>query len=217
MRRKFRKKLAPLLFFMSEHKSFCAKRKKLLGSIIGGANYPKGAYGADWRKPAKSDACKGCPGSLCFGVSVRCGLSMKLKIFKENIASDIKLPVIHKDKEPPRVESVDNIIKIFKALHKFAVPAFALLTFAGIRPEEISSKEREKTIITWDNINIEDKTLTVPSAVAKTRKVRRSEDIPDNLWEWLKIIPPEERKRSSIIFLCFHCYCFTRIVIVLQG
>lgn len=73
---------------------------------------------------------------------------MKLKIFKENIASDIKLPVIHKDKEPPSVESVDNIIKIFKALHKFAVSAFALLTFAGIRPEEISSKEREKTIIT---------------------------------------------------------------------
>lgn len=136
---------------------------------------------------------------------------MKLKIFKENIASDIKLPVIHKEKEPPRVESVDNIIKIFKALPKFAVPAFALLTFAGIRHEEISSKEREKTIMTWDNINIEDKTLTVPSAVAKTRKVRRSEDIPDNLWEWLKIIPPEERKRSSIIFLCFHCYCFTRI------
>lgn len=67
------------------------------------------------------------------------------------------------------------------------------------------------TIMTWDNINIEDKTLTLPSAVAKTRKVRRSEDIPDNLWEWLKIIPPEERKGSSIIFLCFHCYCFTRI------
>ena len=35
MRRKFRKKLAPLLFFMSEHKSFCAECKKLLGSIIG--------------------------------------------------------------------------------------------------------------------------------------------------------------------------------------
>ena len=58
MRRKFRKKLAPLLFFMSEHKSFCAKRKKLLGSIIGGANYPKGAYGADWRKPTKPTRAK---------------------------------------------------------------------------------------------------------------------------------------------------------------
>ena len=58
MRRKFRKKLAPLLFFMSEHKSFWAKRKKLLGSIIGGANYPKGAYGADWRKPTKPTRAK---------------------------------------------------------------------------------------------------------------------------------------------------------------
>ena len=56
---------------MSEHKSFCAKRKKLLGSIIGGANYPKGAYGADWRKPTKSDACKGCPAPLVFRVSAR--------------------------------------------------------------------------------------------------------------------------------------------------
>ena len=42
MRRKFRKKLAPLLFFMSEHKSFCAKRKKLLGSIIGASQLPVG-------------------------------------------------------------------------------------------------------------------------------------------------------------------------------
>ena len=42
MRRKFRKKLAPLLFFMSEHKSFCAKRKKLLGSIIGVSQLPAG-------------------------------------------------------------------------------------------------------------------------------------------------------------------------------
>ena len=42
MRRKFRKKLAPLLFFMSEHKSFCAKRKKLLGSIIGASQLPAG-------------------------------------------------------------------------------------------------------------------------------------------------------------------------------
>mgnify|MGYP006928639092 CR=1 FL=1 len=58
MRRKFRKKLAPLLFCISEHKSFCAKRKKLLGSIIGGANYPKGAYGADWRKPTKPTRAK---------------------------------------------------------------------------------------------------------------------------------------------------------------
>ena len=58
MRRKFRKKLAPLFFFMSEHKSFCAKRKKLLGSIIGGTNYPKGAYGADWRKPTKPTRAK---------------------------------------------------------------------------------------------------------------------------------------------------------------
>ena len=58
MRRKFRKKLAPLLFCISEHKSFCAKRQKLLGSIIGGANYPKGAYGADWRKPTKPTRAK---------------------------------------------------------------------------------------------------------------------------------------------------------------
>ena len=71
MRRKFRKKLAPLLFCISEHKSFCAKRKKLLGSIIGGANYPKGAYGADWRKPTKADACKGCRGSLCMRMPAR--------------------------------------------------------------------------------------------------------------------------------------------------
>lgn len=41
---------------------------------------------------------------LLLRMPVRCGLAMKLKIFKENIASDIKLPVIHKDKEPPRVE-----------------------------------------------------------------------------------------------------------------
>ena len=65
MRRKFRKKLAPLLFCISEHKSFYAKRKKLLGSIIGGANYPKGAYGADWRKPTKPTRAKDVGAPLC--------------------------------------------------------------------------------------------------------------------------------------------------------
>ena len=63
---------------MSEHKSFCAKRKKLLGSIIGGANYPQGAYGADWRKPTKPTRAKdvgalfvcGCPLARQLGCSV---------------------------------------------------------------------------------------------------------------------------------------------------
>ena len=53
---------------MSEHKSFCAKRKKLLGSIIGGANYPKGAYGADWRKPTKPTRAKDVGALLFSGV-----------------------------------------------------------------------------------------------------------------------------------------------------
>lgn len=57
------------------------------------------------------------------------------------------------------------------------VPFVALGLFGGLRPDEIKR-------LTWDNIDLEEKTIVVSSGKAKTR-TRRVVEISDNLVDWL--------------------------------
>ena len=49
--------------------------------------------------------------------------------------------------------------------------------FCGIRPEEVEK-------LTWDNVNLEEQFVTIPTGVAKGRQIRNVE-IPDCAIEWL--------------------------------
>lgn len=62
--------------------------------------------------------------------------------------------------------------------------AAALMLFAGIRPSEINA--REKQALLWKHIDFEKKAIRIPSEIAKTRTARILEDLPANLWSWLK-------------------------------
>ena len=53
--------------------------------------------------------------------------------------------------------------------------------FCGIRPEEIEK-------LTWDNVNLEERFVTIPSGIAKGRQIRNVE-IPDCAVEWLLRVP----------------------------
>ncbi len=53
--------------------------------------------------------------------------------------------------------------------------------FCGIRPEEVEQ-------LTWDNVNLEERFVTIPTGVAKGRQIRNVE-LPDCAIEWILQIP----------------------------
>ena len=59
-----------------------------------------------------------------------------------------------------------------------ALPAVAMLLFAGLRPEEV-------TRVDWRQIDLKDKVIRLDGDDTKTRR-RRHVDISDNLAAWLK-------------------------------
>jgi integrase len=61
--------------------------------------------------------------------------------------------------------------------------------FCGIRPEEVEK-------LTWNNVNLEERFVTIPSGVAKGRQIRNVE-IPDCAIEWLLRIPTRKGPLSE--------------------
>lgn len=63
--------------------------------------------------------------------------------------------------------------------------ALALMLFAGVRPSEVNA--REKPPLLWRHLDFKAKTIRIEAATAKTRAARVLEDLPPNLWDWLKL------------------------------
>lgn len=63
--------------------------------------------------------------------------------------------------------------------------ALALMLFAGVRPSEVNA--REKPPLLWRQLDFKAKTVRIEAATAKTRVARVLEDLPANLWQWLKL------------------------------
>lgn len=57
--------------------------------------------------------------------------------------------------------------------------AMAMCLFAGIRPYEVPR-------IKWDYVYPDKNLIIIEGKSAKTRKIRKLTDIPDNLWAWIK-------------------------------
>ncbi len=88
----------------------------------------------------------------------------------------------------PETTSPENLIKQFTALMRWRngalVRYFALLYFAGIRPDELKRMSgREDELI-----NLKTKTITIPADVSKTRHERQV-TISKNLLNWLNYAP----------------------------
>ena len=88
----------------------------------------------------------------------------------------------------PVTTSPEDVIKHFTALMRWRKGAliryFALLYFAGIRPDELRRmSDREQELI-----NLKTKTITIPADVSKTRHERHTL-ISDNLLAWLEFAP----------------------------
>jgi integrase len=92
--------------------------------------------------------------------------------------------------EEIRFLSLDDVKAILTAPPPYRW-AFALCLFAGIRPEEISS--REKRGLQWEHINKTEKLVRIPGDLAKGSRrgsmARLIDQAPANLWSWLKGSP----------------------------
>ena len=75
--------------------------------------------------------------------------------------------------------------------------ALALMLFAGIRPEEI--RGTDKPALTWQNIDLRERSITIPANVSKTRTARVIQNgCPRNLWKWINASPHKTGDVSPI-------------------
>lgn len=108
----------------------------------------------------------------------------------ENIFKTVKIAKILKDKKAIEYMSVQATIENLQAISDDFKPLYALMTFAGIRPEEIISDtgDGSKTdFLKFSDVDFKRERITIRASVAKTREARIISGIP-NLFAWLKPI-----------------------------
>jgi integrase len=108
----------------------------------------------------------------------------------QNTVKKVECPKVQ-DKEPG-ILTVDETRRLFKANEKLDPEICGLLAlgaFAGMRTSAISR-------IDYSEIDFTQRGILTPAE--KTKKHRRQwiEDLPDNLWAWLKRTPPEAFKMT---------------------
>ena len=118
----------------------------------------------------------------------------KEKIIKNNPAENLQVDKIKTDELPPEILTVPETQAVFDALpNDMSITAtYALMAFAGVRPEELCPRYKQSRL-TWDNINFTNRTITILGTTSKIRKLRVLYDLPNNLWQWLELVPVEER------------------------
>lgn len=107
-------------------------------------------------------------------------------LVRENPCRGLQLPKVVQESEIAFL-SIDEVKAILEAPtpHRWSL---ALQLFAGIRPEEISSKH--KAGLQWEHINRKEKLIRIPADMAKGSRrgsmARLIDQAPKNLWGWLK-------------------------------
>jgi len=111
-------------------------------------------------------------------------------------ASGIKSKSVRKTRRYS-IDEVRSILTKAQEVRPEMVPYFALASFAGIRPEEMSSQPVKvgdttfkPNVLTWENIDLKRGEITIPHTVSKTGEmVDTIEDktiaMPENLVKWL--------------------------------
>lgn len=61
--------------------------------------------------------------------------------------------------------------------------AVALALFAGVRPEEIAGEGKER--LTWACVNCAERIIRIPGELAKTKRTRIIEGLPDAIWRFM--------------------------------
>ena len=117
-------------------------------------------------------------------ISAFLGYAVEEGYLESNPISEVKRPAKLPETKPG-ILTLDQTQKLLEAILKAdstnqkAIGSYvALGLFCGIRTEELNR-------LTWDKINIEQKTVEISEGIAKKRRYRYVE-IPDNAVQWLK-------------------------------
>ena len=116
-------------------------------------------------------------------------------LVKENPALRLHIEKVKTDETPPEILTVEDAAKVIGSLPRdnSILACYALMMFAGLRPEEISAKDSSKRVLEWNDIKFETRKIVLSGSSSKVRKVRLLDTLPDNLWKFLELTPPEER------------------------
>lgn len=125
-----------------------------------------------------------------------------------NVFHTVKIKKILQDKPAVTVMSVKETIENIAAIRPEFKPLYALMAFAGIRPEElIVDKSRENAKKDWLkflDIDFDRKKIVIRASVSKTREERIITGLP-NIWpflepikEWGAIYPETIKMRRKI-------------------
>ncbi|MDX2108767.1 MAG: site-specific integrase [Verrucomicrobiota bacterium] len=130
------------------------------------------------------------------------GWAFKAGYVRENPIAKVDCVVVEQGE--PVALSNGQVRKLLQAALEYeggkTVPFFALALFAGLRPNELGR-------LSWQDIDLEQKLITVGAKIAKMRQ-RRNVEISDNLIDWLL---PHAAKRTPIA--CSRA-CFDRVKIL---
>lgn len=103
----------------------------------------------------------------------------------------LSLGVVRSDREVG-IFSPEEAEAVMRSAGSYTACA-ALMLFAGVRPSEVSAKEKPPLL--WRHVDFKHRTLRIEGAIAKTRVARVLENLPPNLWQWLRAVRGEPAQR----------------------
>ena len=97
-----------------------------------------------------------------------------------------------REQTPVAVYTTDDAQKLLHCLlasQSKLLPTFALLMFCGLRRTEANAMR-------WEWIDESRERIVIPAEICKTRDdwVLQSPALPSTVWEWLAVVPPDEKK-----------------------
>ncbi|MBR4597704.1 MAG: site-specific integrase [Opitutales bacterium] len=148
-----------------------------------------GAVSAEHAKQFLSAA--KCPAQAKSALRAFWAFLVRAKFADQNVFAAAKIAAKMRDRENVAVLSVEAMRANLAALRPEFRPLYALMAFAGIRPEELlatPAPARKKEYLQAADIDFERRRITIRAAVAKTRVGRVIYGLPDNIWSWLEPI-----------------------------
>lgn len=112
---------------------------------------------------------------------------MRKRILSENPLLKVVNP---RNRRRHRIPGILTI-RLFQELPESCVAAFALMTFFGVRPQEITSETKERTLRAED-IDIKTRSIKIPEETAKMGNWRNISNLPETAWRWLEAYMPKE-------------------------
>lgn len=100
------------------------------------------------------------------------------RIVPPDLFPKVIVPRRRKKHKIPPILTVDETRRLFREIPESFIPAFVLMAFFGVRPQEISN-EHGKQVLEVSNVDLVAKTVRIPETIAKMGNFRIISDAPE--------------------------------------